>query len=83
MSEKMSMPADQVRKNIIGNICAVFVVLMCILFPVGFSCDSEILLRSFVIINFISGPICFIGYLIEVKRGVFSGEGGDEKPLDE
>ena len=83
MSEKMNMPASQVKKNRIGNICAVFVALMCVLFPIGFTCDSEVMVWSFVIINFISGPLCFIGYLIEVKRGVFSGEGGDEKPLDE
>ncbi len=83
MSEKMNIPANQVRKNRLGNICAVLAVALCIVLMIAFVYESAAMLWFLAIFNFIAGPACFVGYLIEVRKGVFAGEGGDEKPLDE
>lgn len=83
MSRKINMPADQARKNKMGNICALLVVVLCVILIIGFTCESALMLWFFAIFNFIAGPACLLGYLIEVRRGVFAGEGNDERPLNE
>lgn len=60
--------------NKIGNFFAVIVVILAILLLVGFTIGNAMLFWVLAILNLICGPVCFILYLIEVKRGVFAVE---------
>jgi Flp pilus assembly protein TadB len=66
------------QKDKLGNFLAVCIFILCILFGYGFIVGSDIMMWFIIIVNFIFGPICFIFYLIEVKRGIFSADGIDE-----
>lgn len=60
--------------NKIGNISAVIVVILAIFMLVGFVMGISALFWVLAIFNIVCGPVCFILYLIEVKRGVFATE---------
>jgi len=64
--------------NKIGNIFSVVVVIVAALLLYGFYAGSELVIYALVAINLVSGPLCLILYLREVKRGVFAAEEGNE-----
>ncbi|MCI9597391.1 MAG: hypothetical protein HFE75_08860 [Firmicutes bacterium] len=54
-----------------GNICAVLVLVSVVLMIVCMLCAPGALLIGTVIIMVLSGPICLIAYLLELRKGVF------------
>ena len=68
-------PLTQEQKNKMGNVFAVLVTLLCILLPLSVIYSPALLFWFLIIVNFVSGPACLIGYLREVKRGIFSSDG--------
>lgn len=78
MIDKKHTPLPPEKKNKIGNWLAVVVVIMSIIVPLGFVYGTNILFVFLIVINFVFGPCCFIGYLLEVKKGVFAYDDGEE-----
>ena len=62
------------KHNKMGNICAALCVIVCILLMIGLVLAPTSLFILLGIGNLIAGPACLVGYLIEVKQGVVSGE---------
>lgn len=56
----------------IGNLLAILCVIMTILLGIGFITGSSWYFWMMAIINLTCAPICFIFYLIEVKKGIFA-----------
>lgn len=65
---------SQEQKQKVGNWLAILVVIVSILVPIGFAIESTVLFWFFIVVNFVAGPACLVGYLIEVKKGIFSQE---------
>lgn len=83
MTENRHVGMSPEKKERVGNVLAIIVVLLSVLVPLGFLYGTTILFWFLIIINFLFGPCCLIGYLVEVKRGVFAyddGEEGEETP---
>ncbi|MCQ4638499.1 hypothetical protein NE619_17355 [Anaerovorax odorimutans] len=78
MADKKHTPMTPEKKNKVGNWLAIVVVLLSILVPMGFIWGTQVLFWFLIIINFVFGPCCFIGYLLEVRRGVFSYDDSEE-----
>ena len=66
------------KKNKVGNILAIIVLVASCLLPLGFAVGTEVLFWVLIVINLLFGPVCFIGYLMEVKRGVCAYDDGDK-----
>ena len=66
------------KKNRIGNVLAIVVLIVSCILPFGFIVGTEILFWLLIITNLLFGPICFIGHLIEVKKGVFAYDDPEE-----
>lgn len=62
------------RKHKIGNIWAVMAVLACIFIVIALLYGMTVLLWFTCIINFIAGPACLLGYLNEVRKGIFAND---------
>jgi len=62
------------NKNRWGNIFAIICVILCILLPISFLYGPNALILGLIICNFIAGPACLVGYLLEVRKGVFSND---------
>ena len=78
MSEQIKRMSQE-KKDRIGNWLTLLVVLLSILIPIGFMYGSDFMIWSFIVLNFVFGPLCLIFYLFEVKRGVFSYDGDEEQ----
>ena len=70
-------------KNKLGNFLAILVVLLCIWVPLGFLYGTAALFWFLIIINFLFGPCCLIGYLLEVKKGVFAYDDEEDEETSE
>lgn len=78
MSNNKHVPMSAEKKDKVGNILAVIVVLLSVLVPLGFLYGTAILFWFLIIVNFLFGPCCLIGYLLEVRKGVFAYDDGDD-----
>lgn len=78
MIDKKHTPMSPDKKNKVGNWLAIVVVIMSVLVPLGFVYGTKVLFLFLIIINFAFGPCCFVGYLLEVRKGVFAYDDGEE-----
>lgn len=60
--------------NKTGNFFAVIVVILAVLILAGFVVGSSALFWLLAVLNLVTGPICFVLYLMEIKKGVFAAE---------
>ena len=67
MTGKNNRRLSQEQKQKIGNWLAILV-------PIGFAFESTVLFWFFIVVNFVAGPACLVGYLMEVRKGIFSQE---------
>jgi uncharacterized membrane protein len=75
----------QAQKHKIGNFLAIICVIVAVLIAWGMAVGSSVFGWALAIVSLLFGPICFVGYLVEVKRGVFSAkddEAGDLEVTD-
>ncbi len=78
MSNNKYAPMSAEKKDKVGSILAVIVVLLSVLVPLGFLYGTSVLFWFLIIVNFLFGPCCLVGYLLEVKKGVFAYDDGDD-----
>ena len=74
MTGKNNRRLSQEQKQKIGNWLAILVVIVSILVPIGFAFESTVLFWFFIVVNFVAGPACLVGYLMEVRKDIFSQE---------
>ena len=70
MTGKNNRRLSQEQKQKIGNWLAILVVIV----SIGFAFESTVLFWFFIVVNFVAGPACLVGYLMEVRKGIFSQE---------
>ncbi len=66
------MTDEKMKK--LGNVLAIIVVLVAGLLIWGLTVGIDVVFWIFSIMLFLFGPVCFVLYLREVKRGIFKDD---------
>ena len=65
-------PLTSEQKDKIGNWLSLAVCIMGVLLGYGFLVGSNFMMWTIAVVNLVFGPACFVFYLIEVRKGIFS-----------